>query len=42
VRAELSPEAVAIILDDGSETAREVARRTMVEVRHAVGLPASR
>jgi tryptophanyl-tRNA synthetase len=42
VRAELSPGAIAGILDRGSETAREVARRTMVEVREAVGLPASR
>jgi tryptophanyl-tRNA synthetase len=41
-RAELTPEAIAGILDQGSETAREVARRTMVEVRQAVGLPASR
>jgi tryptophanyl-tRNA synthetase len=42
VRAELTPEAVARILDAGSEQARDVARRTMVEVRQAVGLPASR
>jgi tryptophanyl-tRNA synthetase len=42
MRAELTPEAVTAILDEGSETAREVARRTMVEVRHAVGLPPSR
>jgi len=42
VRAELSPEQVTTILDRGSERAREVARRTMVEVREAVGLPASR
>ena len=41
-RAELSPEVVADILDSGSETAREVARRTMVEVRQAVGLAPSR
>ena len=41
-RAELSPEVVADILDAGSETAREVARRTMVEVRQAVGLAPSR
>jgi tryptophanyl-tRNA synthetase len=39
VRAGLTPEAVAGILDQGSETARRVARRTMVEVREAVGLP---
>ena len=38
-RAELTPESVARVLDEGSETAREVARRTMVEVREAVGLP---
>src|SRR3979411_1511672 len=38
-RAELTPEKVAGILDDGSETAREVARQTILEVRHAVGLP---
>ncbi len=42
VRAELSPEQVDRILDAGSETARDVARRTMVEVRQAVGLPPSR
>ncbi len=41
VRAELSPEYVAGILDQGSETARDLARRTMVEAREAVGLPAS-
>jgi tryptophanyl-tRNA synthetase len=41
-RAELTPAIVAGILEEGSETAREVARRTMVEVRHAVGLPPSR
>jgi tryptophanyl-tRNA synthetase len=41
-RAELTPEVVAGILDQGSETAREVARLTMIEVRQAVGLPASR
>jgi tryptophanyl-tRNA synthetase len=39
VRAELSPEIVNRILDEGSERAREVARSTMVEVRDAVGLP---
>ena len=38
-RAELTPDKVASILDEGSETARDVARRTMVEVRQAVGLP---
>ena len=39
VRAELSPELVNTILDEGSEKAREVAHKTMVEVRKAVGLP---
>lgn len=39
-RAELTPEIVASILDEGSQTAREVARRTIGEVRQAVGLPA--
>ena len=38
-RAELTPAAVARILDEGSEKARDVARSTMVEVRQAVGLP---
>jgi tryptophanyl-tRNA synthetase len=42
VRAELSPEIVAGILDQGSETARAVARQTMAEVRQAVGLPSLR
>src|SRR5579859_2099891 len=42
VRAELSSEYVAGVLEAGSHTAREVARKTMVEVRQAVGLPASR
>lgn len=42
VRAELSPEYVAGVLEVGSHTARELARKTMVEVRNAVGLPASR
>jgi tryptophanyl-tRNA synthetase len=42
VRAELSPELVAGILELGSEKAREVARGTMTEVRQAVGLPAYR
>jgi tryptophanyl-tRNA synthetase len=42
VRAELTPEIVTRILDEGSEKAREVARHTMVEVRQAVGLPPSR
>jgi tryptophanyl-tRNA synthetase len=38
-RAELTPEIVATILEEGSQTAREVARQTMAEVRQAVGLP---
>ncbi|HYR50167.1 MAG TPA: tryptophan--tRNA ligase [Candidatus Eisenbacteria bacterium] len=38
-RAELTPEIVANILEEGSQTAREVARQTMEEVRQAVGLP---
>jgi tryptophanyl-tRNA synthetase len=42
VRAELSPEIVAGILEQGSEAARGVARETMAEVRQAVGLPALR
>ncbi len=41
-RAELSPELVSGILERGSEKARDVARRTMTEVRQAVGLPAYR
>jgi tryptophanyl-tRNA synthetase len=39
LRAELTPEAVNAILDDGSEKAREVARETLRETRQAVGLP---
>jgi tryptophanyl-tRNA synthetase len=39
VRAELSPEEVSRILVEGSERAHEVASKTMVEVRGAVGLP---
>jgi tryptophanyl-tRNA synthetase len=39
VRAELTPDMVTRILEDGSEKARDVARRTLVEVRQAVGLP---
>jgi tryptophanyl-tRNA synthetase len=39
IRAELSPGQVAGILEQGSETARGVARQTMAEVRQAVGLP---
>ncbi len=42
VRAELSPEQVSSILDQGSETARTMARETMAEVRQAVGLPSLR
>ena len=38
-RAELTPEIVSRILDEGSEKARSVALNTMVEVRNAVGLP---
>jgi tryptophanyl-tRNA synthetase len=41
-RAELTPELVTSILDEGSEKARGVARRTIAEVREAVGLPLSR
>jgi hypothetical protein len=41
-RAELTPEKVTAILYEGSERARDVARQTMTEVRHAVGLPPSR
>jgi len=40
VRSELSPEKVMQILDEGSKNARDVARKTMAEVRQAVGLPA--
>src|ERR1700686_2671 len=39
IRAELSPQQVAGVLDEGSEVARDVARQTIAEVRHAVGLP---
>jgi tryptophanyl-tRNA synthetase len=38
-RAELTPETVSGILNEGSERARDLARHTMVEVRQAVGLP---
>jgi tryptophanyl-tRNA synthetase len=41
VRAGLSPEHVAGVLERGSETARAVARQTLAEARLAVGLPAS-
>jgi len=40
VRAELSPEMVSAILDEGSEKAQDVARQTLRETRLAVGLPA--
>ena len=39
VRAELSPELVTRILDEGSERARNVARQTLRDTRQAVGLP---
>ncbi len=39
VRSELSLGQVNAILEEGSEKARDVAIKTMVEVRHAVGLP---
>jgi tryptophanyl-tRNA synthetase len=39
VRAELSPEIVNGILEEGSEKARDVARQTLAEARRAVGLP---
>jgi len=39
IRAELTPDVVTRILDEGSGQARELARATMVEVRDAVGLP---
>jgi tryptophanyl-tRNA synthetase len=39
IRAGLTPDAVDRILEEGSEKARSVARKTMVEVRDAVGLP---
>jgi tryptophanyl-tRNA synthetase len=41
-RAELTPETVSGILNEGSERARDLARHTMVEVRQAVGLPVIR
>jgi tryptophanyl-tRNA synthetase len=41
-RAELSTAMIEGILDAGGERAQDVARRTMTEVRQAVGLPASR
>jgi tryptophanyl-tRNA synthetase len=39
VRAELSPDLVNAILEEGSAKARDVARQTLVEARQAVGLP---
>lgn len=39
VRAELTPEIVNSILDEGSYKAREVARQTLREARQAIGLP---
>ncbi len=41
VRAELTREDVDRVLREGSERAREVARQTITEVRHAIGLPPS-
>jgi tryptophanyl-tRNA synthetase len=41
-RAELSTAVVDRILEEGGDRAHEVARRTMAEVRQAVGLPPSR
>ena len=41
VRAELSREDVDRVLDEGSEKARVIARQTISEVRHAIGLPPS-
>jgi len=40
VRAELTPDAVNRILDEGSARAQDVARQTLREARAAVGLPA--
>jgi len=40
-RAELTRDDVNRILDEGSERARAIARQTMTEVRHAIGLPPS-
>ena len=42
VRAELGPEQVTAILEQGSDTARDLARQTLAEVRQAVGLPPMR
>jgi len=41
VRAELTREDVDRVLREGSQRAREVARQTISEVRHAIGLPPS-
>jgi tryptophanyl-tRNA synthetase len=41
VRAELTREDVDRVLREGSRRAREVARQTLSEVRHAIGLPPS-
>ena len=41
-RAELSPSVIDRVLERGGERAHEVARKTMAEVRQAVGLPAYR
>jgi len=38
-RAELSPAVIDSVLEAGAEKAHALARQTMVEVRHAVGLP---
>ena len=40
VRAELTPDVINAILDEGSQKAQDVARRTLRETRSAVGLPA--
>src|SRR5689334_6872834 len=40
VRAELTPDIVNAILEEGSEKAQDVARQTLREARSAVGLPA--
>jgi tryptophanyl-tRNA synthetase len=39
MRAELTPDIVEVILEEGSERARDVARATLRETRQAVGLP---
>jgi tryptophanyl-tRNA synthetase len=40
MRAELTPDIVEVVLEEGSERARDVARATLRETRQAVGLPA--